>query len=328
VRPRGPVGPSSSVPNRGWAGWRVLLGAATFGSLCYAGPASAAGTLASPASTVPAPPNSLTDGSFALTGMPSYFDFLTIQAPPHKSLYPLAGWVVGGDGVLISGEYLPAPPGVTQSVVLADAGSGSVTQTVKTTPGVSYRLSWYGAGQPGPDATASRAMQVLWDNAVVAAPSFKASDKYTGLVWELQHVVVNATSARSSVEFADATAPQDLGANGRASMVAEVSLAGVGELYVPPIVASTGKLVAVVRTPSGQPLNDPSLAVRLYGTWATAADATPTTHLVASGAVTDGQAVLQVHLPASLAHQTIAAFATLTGPGFLPVTAKLKIMVP
>jgi hypothetical protein len=253
---------------------------------------------------------------------------VTIQPPPFKSPYPLDGWVVGGAGVLISGEYVSPPPGAKQSVVLEDVTSGSVAQAVKTTPGWSYRLSWYGAGDPGPDTTPFRAMHVLWGNTVVAAPSFKVSDKFTSPVWELQHVTVTATAARSTVEFADATAAADLGRGARSSMVAEVSLAGVADLYLPATAPAAGRLVAVVRTPAGQPLIDPRLSVRLYGTWKTSAAATATIHLIATAAAAGGQAVLQYHLPHSLAHQSVPAFATVSGPGFLPATAKLKIVVP
>jgi hypothetical protein len=70
------------------------------------------------------------------------------------------------------------------------------------------------------------------------------------------------------------------------------------------------------------------LSVRLYGTWKTSAAATATIHLIATAAAAGGQAVLQYHLPHSLAHQSVPAFATVSGPGFLPATAKLKIVVP
>jgi hypothetical protein len=50
--------------------------------------------------------------------------------------------------------------------------------------------------------------------------------------------------------------------------------------------------------------------------------------LIATAVVAGGQAVLPYHLPHSLAHQSVPAFATLSGPGFLSVTTKLKIVVP
>jgi hypothetical protein len=307
---------------------RVMVGAATLGSLVLAGPTGPAGALATAANDVPPPPTILDNGSFALQGETPFFDFVIIQPPPFKAPYPLDGWVVGGAGVLISGEYVSPPAGANQSVVLEDVTSGTVTQTVKTTPGWTYRLSWYGAGDPGPDTTPFRAMHVLWDGTVVAAPSFKVSNTFTSPIWEPQHVTVTATAALSTVEFADATAPADLGRGARSSMVAEVSFAGVADLYLPATAPAAAKLVAVVRTPAGQPLIDPRLSVRLYGTWKTVESATASNQLIATAAVVGGQAVLQFHLPHSLAHQSVPAFATVSGPGFLPATAKLKILVP
>jgi len=320
-------------PNRGGGhGKRLvtsaIVGAALMGSVVLAGPTRPAGALATAANDVPPSPTILDNGSFALQGETPFFDFVIIQPPPYKSPYPLDGWVVGGAGVLISGEYVSPPPGANQSVVLEDITSGSVTQTVKTTPGWTYRLSWYGAGDPGPDTIPFRAMHVLWDNTVVAAPAFKVSDKFTSPIWELQHVTVTATAALSTVEFADATAAADLGRGARSSMVAEVALAGVADLYLPATAPAAGKLVAVVRTPAGQPLIDPRLSVRLYGTWKAVGSATATSQLITTAAVVGGQAVLQFHLPGSLAHQSVPAFATVSGPGFLPATAKLKIVVP
>jgi hypothetical protein len=171
-------------------------------------------------------------------------------------------------------------------------------------------------------------MHVLWGNTVVAAPSFKVSDKFSSPIWEPQHVTVTATAARSTVEFADATAAADLGRGARSSMVAEVSLAGVADLYLPPTAPAAGRLVAEVRTPAGQPLIDPRLSVRLYGTWKTSASAAATSQLIATAAVIGGQAALPYHLPRSVTHQSVPAFATLSGPGFLAVTTKLKIVVP
>ena len=85
--------------------------------------------------------------------------------------------------------------------------------------------------------------------------------------------------------------------------------------------------MAVVRTATGQPLVDPSLVVNLYGTYTETQYAPPVTQLMASGPVLNGQVTLQLHLHAAMAHHTIPAYATLSGPGFTPVTDHLKIKV-
>jgi hypothetical protein len=104
---------------------RVMVGAATLGALVLAGPTGPAGALATAANDVPPQPTILDNGSFALQGEAQFFDFVIIQPPPFKSPYLLDGWVVGGAGVLISGEYVSPPAGANQSVVLEDVTSGS-----------------------------------------------------------------------------------------------------------------------------------------------------------------------------------------------------------
>jgi hypothetical protein len=311
-------------PQRGHNRRRVLLAVATLAAAAGAGPTSASATVATTTAAA-AVPNVLTNGSFALKGAPTGWSEVILQEPPYKAPYPLEGWVVGGVGgygvEAVSTSYLSAPPGASQSVVLNDQGLGSVTQTLKTTPGWAYRVSWYGAGEPGPQTPRSSSMHVVWDKAVVAAPSYKSSALASANpVWHLQRAVVTAALASSTVEFAGAS---------NFAMVGEASVAADAALYLPPTatLAPTAKLVAVVRMPSGSALTDRSLTVSLYGTWKTVSYAPASTQLIASGTVVNGQAVLKLHLPASLAHKTVPAYATLSGKGFISVTDHLKIKV-
>jgi hypothetical protein len=329
VHPNRPARRKTLAPRRGRTrqrhnSRRVLLAAATLGAVACAGATSASAAVAS-TTAVAAVPNVLNNGSFALKGAPAGWRQVTLQAPPYKAPYPLEGWVVGGVGgygvEVVSSSVLSAPPGTNQSVVLNDQGPGSVTQSVKTTPGWAYRVTWYGAGEPGPAVPRSSSMHVVWDTSVVAARSFNSSAlSSANPVWEPQHVVVTATSARSTLEFAGAS---------NFPMVGEASVAADAALYLPPTatLAPTGELVAVVRMPSVPALTDRSLTVSLYGTWKTVSYAPASTQLIASGTVLNGQAVLKLHLPSSLAHKTVPAYATLSGKGFVSVTDHLKIKV-
>jgi hypothetical protein len=187
-------------------------------------------------------------------------------------------------------------------------------------------LSWYGAGFPLDGKTPPNTLDVLWDASVVAAPTYNGSFHTSSAPgWKLQHQVVTATSASSTVEFADATNPP----SEYPSMVGEVSLSGVAKLYLPPTptIAPTGNLLVVVRTATGAPLVDPSLVVNLYGTYTETQYAPPVTQLMASGPVLSGQVTLQLHLHAAMAHHSIPAYVTLSGPGFTPVTHSLTIKV-
>jgi len=93
----------------------------------------------------------------------------------------LTGWTIGNAGGIdivfstgIVPYYWKAADG-NVSLSLAYFGPDSVTQTVTTTPGKSYQLTFSMAAEiyGGP---ATRTMNVLWNNSVVSSPSFQ----YTG----------------------------------------------------------------------------------------------------------------------------------------------------
>jgi hypothetical protein len=162
--------------------------------------------------------------------------------------------------------------------------------------------------------------------ALVAAPSLNAKDfTNADMHWTLRREVLTATSASSTLEFADATVPE----SGFAGIVANASLAGDAKLYLPAStnVARTGKVIAIVRTATGAPLDYPGLAVKLYGTWKETSYAPASTQLISTGTVVNGQYVLHLDLPAILVGHTIPAYATLSGPGFIPVTDHLSIKI-
>jgi hypothetical protein len=127
----------------------------------------------------------------------------------------VAGWKVGGNSIDVvaatsvsstDNGWQPAL-GCTQSVDLAGSAPGSVAQVVSTTPGRAYMLRWQMAGNPtagGPTKT----MHVYWDGKLVNSPSFDTSGhSLTSMGWASGQVRVRANSARSVVEFADASLP-------------------------------------------------------------------------------------------------------------------------
>lgn len=309
-----------------------LLGAAAMCSPI--GPATAGALIEHP--TVRAAlstPDLITNGEF--NPSPPYLAYNIEEiytAAYYKSANETAayfpGWVVGaasaGWGGVGDDHLLITPPnGSAQAVILYNVGPGTITQTVKTLPGATYLLSWYGTGYPhGPGMT--KVMDVSWDSNVAATPSYNVSGHSPADPgWRLQHLVVTASSTRSTVGFSDASSPPSQ----YASMVGDVSLAGDAKLYLPTVatVAPTGDLLAIVRTATQQPLNDPSLVVNLYGTYTASPAGAKTAQLLASGNVRNGQAVLRLHLPGAV--RTIPAYATLSGPGFMPDTVHLTIKV-
>ena len=101
----------------------------------------AAGSPATTAHMATPTPNLIRNGTFAI---PKYFEAAAVLA---GGPYQIPGWVEGVGGVIdLKTSYVQAPSGSAQSVKLFDNTPGSLTQTVKTTPGTTYLLQWYGAG--------------------------------------------------------------------------------------------------------------------------------------------------------------------------------------
>ena len=169
-----------------------------------------------PVSTAPAAPNLINNGNFSRPAEGSTYGTV------YPSAQKIPGWTVGGDSVDVIGRGYWSPPAgsppKSQSLQLCSSAPGSITQTVKTTPGTGYLLRWYEAGNPqgGQDI---KVMDVSWDKASrdYPAPSTKGHS-LKNMGWSLKRQVVVASSAQSVLVFADAT-PGTYGA-----VVADVSL--------------------------------------------------------------------------------------------------------
>ncbi len=311
------------------------LRAAKVGSIALSGtgllcgayvPAGAATTTTLLAGGPTAGPNLLNNGSFTLPAAEAN------GATPADGK-TIAGWTVGGTGLQVysrSGQGIEPPPGATFMVKL---GEGNLTQTVKTTAGWTYLLQWYESGYPGygpPEFKSinwTKRTAVTWGGKLVATPSFNAEpNTLANMRWALRREVLTATSAATTLEFSDATKQQP---SGYSAMVGRVSLAGDAKLYLPPTatVAPTGRVLAIVRTATGAPLVDPNMTVKMYGTWKETSYAPPSTQLMASGKVLNGQVSLHLSLHAAMAGHTIPAYVVLSAPGFIPVTQHLTIKV-
>jgi len=238
----------------------------------------------------------------------------------------IADWTQGPNLVQACGyQYSMTPPGVQQYVSLDLNGNGSVTQTVATVPGTTYLVQWDGAAyQMGTPLV--KVMQVIWNGSVVAHHSYSGAGETSSKInWSTGKVVVTATSATSTLEFADATPVP----GGGAPYLADASMAGDANLFLPSTasLAPTGKLTAIVHNGEGEPFTQNGLTVRLYASYKTASYAPATKQLLATASVVNGQAVLQLKLPASLKGQTLEAHANLTGPNYIPSTTNITIKV-
>jgi hypothetical protein len=265
-------------------------------------------------------PNLIGNGKFVL---PLYGGSHELFSPYNKSI---TGWVAGGGGVmLMEKSFAEPPPNSTASIRLSDGSPGSITQVLPTVPGWSYVLGWYQAGYEG-QGPAVKVMHVWWDDKLVDAPSFDSIGKSNSDEgWTYHSMVVTATGPRSTLKFADATP----GASYGSSIIGEVSLAGDAALYLPTSIAlgPSGKLLAIVRSASGNPITDPALRVTMQGTWKQVSYAPASTLRMAVGQVVDGEANLQLHLPATLVGHTILATVTVSGKDYLSVTKQVVVKI-
>jgi choice-of-anchor C domain-containing protein len=117
-------------------------------------------------------------------------------------------WTIGGNSIDLVGEnYWDAEDG-DQSVDLSGSAPGSVSQSLATTAGTNYTLTWYMAGNTNCGQPV-KTMDVYWDGALVDAPTFNDSaDSSTSMGWVELQLNVQATGSSSAVEFADATPDQ------------------------------------------------------------------------------------------------------------------------
>ena len=321
-------------------------------------PVSAATTTTTTPSGAAAPTvkNLLNNGNFAL---PFSFNAYGFRPPGYytvnkEKIYSIPGWTVGavtdpdlknsagppdyqGGVEVYSRGYVLSPPGTNQEVMMDYYGPGSISQAVTTIPGLSYELSWFGAGYNGEPL--GKSFNVLWDNKLVAVPVYSAAGtSLSDIQWKLTHLVVLATSTSSLVSFAYDPACQGTVCNYSTygTMVSEVTLNADAQLYLPPSItlAPTGKLLAIVRSTSGTAFTDPNVTVKLVGSWqekvASYAPPVEVTKQLASASVVNSVAALQlqgVPAPAAGKPLTIDATATLTGPGFVTQVKTLKIHI-
>jgi hypothetical protein len=316
-------------------------------------------TLPSAGTAAPAVKNLLNNGNFALPVGPFNTEgyrpagYYTVT---HTKAQSIPGWVVGattdpdlqnsagppdyqGGVQVYSRGYITPPPGTNQEVMMDWAGPGNLSQAVATISGLTYELSWFGAGYSG--IATSKSINVMWDGKLVDTPTFVYSYKtISDPTWQQYHTVVTAGSASSLLEFvydpvcAGGAASLACSQTQYGPMIAEVTLNGDVKLYLPPSItlAPAGPLLAVVRGANGQAFSDPSLVVTLVGTWESKvvsyAPPVSVTRQLAVASVVDSVATLHlVGIPASMVGHTVTATATLAGPGFATVSQVVKIRV-
>jgi hypothetical protein len=129
----------------------------------------------------------------------------------------LPGWrTVGGPGIELQRHVAGAPWDGDQHVELDSDGPSAMVQDLATEPGARYRLRYRVAARPGTHPDDNR-LEVRWDGVVVDVATARPAGNDTR--WERREVIVEAGSARSTLELRD-TSP----ANGTGIYVDEVTL--------------------------------------------------------------------------------------------------------
>ena len=119
-------------------------------------------------------------------------------------------WVVGGNSIDLTASSVWMAAKGHQSIDLSGDAPGSVTQKIATVKGRSYVLRWalagnWDCGQP------VKTMAIYWDGALKEKLKFNTTGHSTShMGWVFKQITAKATSAASSIEFADATPDHSL----------------------------------------------------------------------------------------------------------------------
>ena len=142
-----------------------------------------------------------TNGSFETGNHPDIiFDFVTLNAPSSD----ITGWTVTSGSIDWIGNYWQAQDGAL-SLDLDGNGPGAIAQTLSTTIGNTYFVSFYLAGNPNGDP-----VKTLIVSATGASPATYTFDTTThspaAMGWTLEGYSFVATSASSTLTFASGDA--------------------------------------------------------------------------------------------------------------------------
>jgi choice-of-anchor C domain-containing protein len=133
-------------------------------------------------------------------GLPVPGSFITLYGGDTS----IPGWKVTGDSIDYIGGYWQAPPAVSTSIDLDGNGQGGIQQTFDTTPGATYKVSFYLAGNPdgGPNPK-----QLLVTTVGSTPYNFDASGTNRGAMgWTPETFAFTATSASTTLSFDSQTA--------------------------------------------------------------------------------------------------------------------------
>jgi len=153
-----------------------------------------------------------------LTPASSSFDSWGLQYFNPATSSPLPGWTITGNSVDLVGSYWQAPPGATYSLdMVGTPGVGGISQTVATTPGTTYTLSFYMSFNPD-NPNGEKALTKTLEVQALDGETVLADTPYSGtagtrteqnMQWEAQVFSFTATGTTTTLNLF-AVAPSSL----------------------------------------------------------------------------------------------------------------------
>lgn len=105
------------------------------------------------------------------------------------------GWIVGGHSVDVHNNHTPANTGA-QSLDLSGQAAGSVSQSLATSPGASYVLSFYAT--PHSFGVYDKSFEVWWDGSLLDTVTLAYSSSFP---WSHYTYNVTASAASTALQF-------------------------------------------------------------------------------------------------------------------------------
>ena len=140
----------------------------------------------------------VTNGGFESTPVSGAFQTYSAGAD-------IGGWIVGGDSVDVIDAYWPAAEG-THSVDLSGNAPGSISQTLATTPGATYRIAFDISGNP--DQADIDDMSVTWGGTEISESPFSfdsSTASRSDMKWKAYSADVVASGTSTVLTFASET---------------------------------------------------------------------------------------------------------------------------
>ncbi|MFN8121538.1 MAG: choice-of-anchor C family protein [Thermoleophilia bacterium] len=111
------------------------------------------------------------------------------------------GWTIVSGDISLVGSYWQAAAG-SQSLELHGTVPGKVSQTLATTAGATYRITFQQAPNPDPSASSLQEMQVEWGGAVLRSVRRTKSGSLAAMGWQTVTLEATATGSSTTLAFA------------------------------------------------------------------------------------------------------------------------------